>query len=106
MDCTTFDVTINSLYIVANISESSSLQYHFRLGHASLKSISKLFPSTRSLSKLECTTCQLGKHFRTTFVSRENKCCNSLFGVIHTDIWGSTRIKTVSSHSYFLTFIV
>jgi len=35
----------------------------FRLEHASLKSISWLFHSTRSLSKLECTICQLKKIF-------------------------------------------
>ena len=39
-----------SVGIVAIISESLPLQWHFQLGHAFLKPLSKLFPTTRSVS--------------------------------------------------------
>ena len=37
-------------------------QWHFRLGHPSLQSLNLVFPSLKSMSNLECETCQLGKH--------------------------------------------
>jgi len=41
---------------------------------------------------------------RTSFPSVVNR-CSSLFEVVHTDIWGPTRVKSVWFFSYFVTFI-
>jgi len=50
----------------------------------------KLYLTTRSVSKLECASYQLGKHLSFTFVSRNINCCKPSFEVIRTDIWGPT----------------
>ena len=39
------------------------------------------------------------------FLYRVVNRCGSPFGVVHTDIWGPTRVKSVSDISYFVTFI-
>jgi len=75
---------------VATISESLPLQYHFRLDHASLKAKKQVVSYT--ISKLECASCELGKHFRST-MSRKNNHCGFPFEVVHTDIWELTGLK-------------
>jgi len=59
--------------LVSNASTASEvllIQWHYWLGYVSLKLINKLFPSEKFVSKLEYA-CQVGKHHRSTFVSRE-----------------------------------
>jgi len=89
----------------ALVCNEFAIQWHFRLGHASLKFIKSLFSFVKNISKLECESCQFGKHHRTLFSSRVVNRCSSPFEIVHIDIWGSTRVKSVSDFSYFVSFI-
>ena len=56
------------------------------------------------MPKLSCESCQFGKYHK-TFSSMVVNYYSSPFGVVHTDIWGPTRVKSVFDFSYFVTFI-
>ncbi|RDX77387.1 hypothetical protein CR513_42506, partial [Mucuna pruriens] len=77
---------------------------HNRLGHPSLAKLKLMVPSLNKLSTLECESCQLGKHVRSTFPNQVNKRCNSPFSIVHSDIWGPSRV-TSFGFNYFVTFI-
>jgi len=52
-----------------------------------------------------CESCQLGKHSRTSF-PRSVTCDASFpFALVHSDIWGPSRIKSTLGFQYFVTFI-
>ena len=60
-----------------------------------------------SLSKLQildCESCQLDKHVRSSFPKQVEKRYNSIFSTIHSDIWGPSRV-TSYSFKCFDTFI-
>ncbi|RDX96106.1 hypothetical protein CR513_21286, partial [Mucuna pruriens] len=77
---------------------------HNRLGHPSLAKLKLMVPSLNKLSTLECESCQLGKHVRSTFPNQVNKRCNLPFSIVHSDIWGPSRV-TSFGFNYFVTFI-
>ena len=76
-----------------------------RLGHASLKSIKLLFSHVKAIPKLQFESCQLRKHHRTSFPSWVVNHCSFPFEIVHTDIWGPTRVKVMCNFSYFIIFI-
>ncbi|RDX87989.1 hypothetical protein CR513_30468, partial [Mucuna pruriens] len=61
---------------------------HNRLGHPNLAKLKLMVPSLNKLSTLDCESCQLSKHVRSTFPSQVNKKCNFHFSVVHSKIWG------------------
>ena len=83
---------------------ASSIDIHCRLGHPSLANLKTLVPHLSSLQSLECQTCQLGKHHRTTFVPGSVQRVSSPFEVVHSDIWGSSRTPSLMGFRYFVTF--
>ncbi|XP_072087350.1 uncharacterized protein [Arachis hypogaea] len=78
---------------------------HCRLGHTSLSKLQAMVPSLSRLTTLECQTCHLGKHVRSSFSSRVNTRAASPFSVIHSDVWGPSRVTSHSGFRYFVTFI-
>ncbi|XP_052173340.1 uncharacterized protein LOC127788771 isoform X5 [Diospyros lotus] len=62
---------------------TSPLQVHCRLGHPSLPNLKKMVPSHSRISSLECESCQLRKHSRSSFPSTVNKRVSSPFLVVH-----------------------
>jgi len=64
-----------------------------------------LVPSFSKLSSFECQSCQLGKHTRHTYSQRVNKSVASPFALVHSDVWGPSRVKSTLAYSYFVTFI-
>ncbi|RDX62581.1 hypothetical protein CR513_59076, partial [Mucuna pruriens] len=76
-----------SLYIVFCL-------LHNCLGHPSLAKLKLMVPSLNKLSTLECESCKLGKHVRSTFPNQVNK----------RYIWGLSRV-TSFGFNYFVTFI-
>lgn len=60
---------------------------HKRLGYSSLLNVQKIVPS---LSILDCESCKLRKHTRTTFLRSVESCVESIFSLVHFDIWGHT----------------
>ncbi|RDY14664.1 hypothetical protein CR513_00246, partial [Mucuna pruriens] len=77
---------------------------HNCLEHLSLAKLKLMVPSLNKLSTLECESYQLSKHVRSTFPNQVNKRCNSPFSIVHSDIWGPSRV-TSFGFNYFVTFI-
>jgi transposase InsO family protein len=90
---------------VACASVASQSLTHQRLGHPSLNKMRLLVPSFSKLSSFECQSCQLGKHTRHTYSQRVNKSAASPFALVHSDVWGPSRVKSTLGYSYFVTFI-
>jgi len=62
-----------------------------------------MFLSLKDLQVLECESCQLGKHVRSSFYQSDKR-CNLTFSIIHSDVWGPSRV-TSFDFRYFVTFI-
>ena len=54
---------------------------HRRLGHPSLSKLQKMVPSLSSLSRLDCESCQLGKHTRASFTRSVESHAKSVFSL-------------------------
>ncbi|RVW92416.1 Retrovirus-related Pol polyprotein from transposon RE1 [Vitis vinifera] len=81
--------------------------WHRRLGHASFGYLKKLFPSLfakSDISGFRCDISELAKSHRASFPLILNK---SLFPfmVIHSDVWGPSKVPTLSGLRWFVTFI-
>ena len=81
--------------------------WHRRLGHASFGYLKKLFPSLfgmSDISSFRCDICELAKSHHTSFPLILNK--SSLpFMVKHSDLWGPSKVPTLSGSHWFVTFI-
>ena len=81
--------------------------WHRRLGHASFGYLKKLFPSLfakSDISGFRCDICELAKSHRASFPLILNK-SPSPFMVIHSDVWGPSKVPTLSGSRWFVTFI-
>ncbi|RVW42232.1 Retrovirus-related Pol polyprotein from transposon RE1 [Vitis vinifera] len=81
--------------------------WHRRLGHASFGYLKKLFPSLfakSDISGFHCDICELAKSHRVSFPLILNK-SPFPFMVIHSDVWGSSKVPTLSGSRWFVTFI-
>ena len=65
-----------------------------------------LFRSLDSVSKdnFDCTLCQLGKQSALPFNNSES-ISNSIFELIHSNIWGPSPVVSISGSRYFVVFI-
>ena len=86
-------------------STASAELLHNRFGHPSLLKLKHLVPSLSSLSVLECESCQLGKQSRVSFPKIVNNKALAMFDIVHSDIWGPSRVSTILGFNYFVTFI-
>ena len=81
--------------------------WHLRLGHPSFLYVKHLF---RSLFKnldcnyLHCETCHLSKSHRNSYKSKIYH-ASKPFYLIHSDVWGPSKINTTSGKKWFVTFI-
>ncbi|KAI5322147.1 hypothetical protein L3X38_031219 [Prunus dulcis] len=83
------------------------LLWHKRLGHASFGYLKKLFPSLFSdldVSNFQYDTCELAKSHRVPFPLSSNKSWVP-FSLVHSNVWGPTKIATLSRARWFVTFI-
>ena len=81
--------------------------WHRRLGHASFSYLKKLFPSLFARSDVFgfCyDICELAKSHRASFLLILNK-SPFPFMVIHSDVWGPSKVPTLSGSRWFVTFI-
>ena len=81
--------------------------WHRRLGHPSFNLLKHLFPtlsSNQNVSIFRCEDCELGKHHRASFYPSNNK-STVPFCLIHSDVWGASRIVALKGHRWFVTFI-
>ena len=57
-----------------------------------------------SKDNFDCTSCQLGKKPALPFNNSES-ICNSIFELIHSDVWGPSPIASIGGSRYFVVFI-
>ena len=80
---------------------------HFRLSHPSFSFLKRMFPTMfgrLAIQIFHYDACEFIKHHRVSFPSRNNKCYIPL-SLIHTDVWGSTRIQSISKAKWFVSVI-
>ena len=87
--------------------ESQVMLWHYRLGRPNFAYIEKLFPQlfiNKKFRSYQCEICQLAKHTRHVYPSLQYKLSNP-FSMIHSDIWGPSRVKNINGAQWFVTFI-
>ena len=84
---------------------ASPLLIHAQLGHPGLNKLKQLHPSLSHLESLSCASCQLGKHVRSSFSPRIESRAMSPFALVHSDVWGPSRVSSTMGSRYFVTFI-
>ena len=83
----------------------SSVEAHCRLGHPSLRVLKKLCPQFRNLSSFNCESCHFAKHHRSLLRPRINKRTESIFELVHSDVWGPCPVTSKAGFRYFVTFV-
>ncbi|KAL4011672.1 hypothetical protein IC575_028733 [Cucumis melo] len=83
----------------------SPFEVHCRLGHPSLFVLKKLYPEFRSLSSLNCDSCQFAKFHRLNSSPRVNKRASAPFELVHYDIWDPYPVVSQTGFRYFVTFV-
>jgi hypothetical protein len=66
-----------------------------------------MFPSLflhNNVSKFQCETCELSKRHRVSFSPSINK-SDAPFVLVHTDVWGPSRVVSLSGYRWFVSFI-
>jgi len=61
--------------------------------------------SLSKLSNLSYERCHLGKQSRNSFLGSVSQRVSSPFALVHSDIWGPSRVKSNLGFQYFVTFI-
>jgi hypothetical protein len=89
---------------------TSSLIWHYRLGHPAIDIVSRVVQSFHlpvvpftSNKMMVCESCQLGKSKRLPF-SSSNRCTSTPLHLIHTDIWTSP-VASISGYKYYIIFV-
>lgn len=81
--------------------------WHNRLGHPSFAYLQKLLPQLFNdieSSKFVCEHCILAKSHKSSYPSK-TYVPSKPFSLIHSDVWGPSRVKTSSGKKWFVTFI-
>jgi len=81
--------------------------WHQRLGHPSFLILQHMLPALflhNNVSKFQCETCELSKHHHVSFSPSINK-SDAPSVLIHTDVWGPSRVVFLSSYRWFVSFI-
>lgn len=110
-----FDETLFNNKQVQGLSSSTSsmpvreqiMLWHLRLGHPSFLYLKHLFPGlfkTVDCNSLHCDTCYLSKSHRSSYQSKSYR-TSKPFYLIHSDVWGPSKITTASGKKWFVTFI-
>ncbi|CAL2253605.1 unnamed protein product [Prunus armeniaca] len=107
-DC---EASLNQTYKITGVSvekhTSEVWLWHRHLGHASFGYLQKLFPSLFSkldISSFKCDICELAKSHRVPFPLSSHKSLVP-FSLVHSDVWGLTKITTPWGAQWFVTFI-
>src|SRR4051812_37980807 len=92
------------------ISLSATFElWHRCLGHPSEARLCTLFNSG-ALGKFsfsssnKCEACHLAKKTSVSF-STSNHASSECFELIHSDVWGPSRVSSISGYSYYICFI-
>ncbi|KAL4035407.1 hypothetical protein IC575_004092 [Cucumis melo] len=88
-------------------SKQDCMLWHFRLGHPNFTYMQYLFPhlfSKLDVSSLSCDVYIRAKQHRVSFPSQPYKPTQP-FNLIHSDVWGPSKVTTSSGKRWFVTFI-
>jgi GAG-pre-integrase domain len=98
---------LDSRACLAETPEFELILLHCRLDHILFTILEKLHPKLYSRcnkTKLVCDTCEFAEHTRTMYPNSGNK-SSSYFDIIHSDVWGLSRVVSLSGARWFITFI-
>ena len=104
------DLSSNECCHVAAGSKQSSSRHqimllHYRLGHPSFSYMHRLFLSLFSNNDtFTCEICLLAKHACVSFPI-QNYQPSRPFLLIHSDLWGPSRVTSISNKRWFISFI-
>lgn len=101
-----FQSSVIAAGVTSTVHVSSHLLWHQRLGHPSSISFSHLQIPELSSSSTEdiCDVCHLSRQRRENFPSHTMKRLDK-FELLHIDIWGPYKHKSLTGASYFLTIV-
>lgn len=107
----------NNMFIARNEKEklfaaSSATLWHKRYGHLNFDSLSQLSNKNmvngmkvNKVSNAKCKTCMLSKIHVLPFPSVSDNRSSRILDVIHTDVYGPFRTRSIGGSKYFVTFI-
>jgi hypothetical protein len=90
-----------------SVNKNDPLLWHARLGHPNFMYLKKMYPNlfiNKDISSIQCEICELAKHHRTSFPVVPYKPSHP-FSLIHSDLWGPSRIPNRTNKKYFISFI-
>ncbi|CAN1170240.1 Retrovirus-related Pol polyprotein from transposon TNT 1-94 [Linum perenne] len=80
---------------------------HSRLGHPNFHYLKQLFPSlflNVRLSEFQCEACVFAKTHRNKYPARSYSPSHPFY-LIHSDVWGPSKIPTLHGNRWFVSFI-
>ena len=100
---------VSIVAVAATVSSLPSLAFwHSRLGHASSSRVQQLASKgllgSVSKNNFDCTSCQLGKQPTLPFNNNES-IFNSIFELIHSNVWELSPVASIGGSRYFVVFI-
>jgi hypothetical protein len=93
--------------ISSNLVKDEIMLWHYRLGHPNFLYLKKLFPTLFKgigCSLFNCEHYILSKSHRSNYPSKTYQPSRPFY-LIHSDVWGPSRIPTFSNEKWFVTFI-
>lgn len=95
-----------SCVVSSHNKDSAIMLWHYRLGHPNFVYLKKLFPSlfNKDPLSLQCEVCQFSKHVRNSYPYQSYKPTHPFY-LIHSDVWGPSRVNNISGSKWFVTFI-
>lgn len=91
----------------SNSTRKKIMLWHQRLGHPSFLYLKHLFPKLFEgidCSSLHCESCVFAKNHRSSYPQRGYQ-ASKPFYMIHSDVWGPSKVTTLSGKKWFVTFI-
>lgn len=98
-DCT----QLSHCNFVSDAKSSKYVVWHRRLGHAPLNVLKHTSISIRDDFD-SCNTCHKAKQQRLSFTSSSSR-ATSVFDLVHVDLWGPYKHRSMNNESYFLTIV-
>lgn len=97
-------ITSSNSFIACFVRDTQDL-IRKHLAHPCLSKLQKMVPSLFYLSKLACESYQLRKHTCATFSRSTEGHSESIFSLVNSNIWGTSRVSSTLGFSYFFSSI-
>ncbi|RVW26161.1 Retrovirus-related Pol polyprotein from transposon TNT 1-94 [Vitis vinifera] len=86
------------------VSQASCVQSQSMSESFNSVSNSKIICINKNPASYRCEICQFAKHTRTVYPQIPYK-PSTVFSLVHSDVWGPSRIKNISGTRWFVTFV-